>query len=139
MADAEQLLQAALESLKAEAPDLAADFADRAVRELRGPRPANRELPWSSTPTDPRYPEYVRRATRFLGTFAEHPRGELPGDQARMLARDVFPEEPRMVGPTFYRPGLLSSHRATGAEAVRITEKGRRAVYHLRETLDALA
>ena len=120
MADVTRLLQAAIQAVEAGAPDLAADFAERAIRELRlgAPRAADApELPWSTQPRDEGFVEFVRRAEGFLSRFAEAPGGEVAEEQARALAREFFAEQPRVVGPSFYRRGALETERT--AEGTR--------------------
>ena len=122
MADAIKLLQAAIQAVEAGADDLAADFAQRAILELRGS--GSQGLPWSTDPKDDRFEEFVRRSAGFLQRFADRPAGEVTEAEARVLAREFFGEQPRVVGPSFYRRGLLElASRPTG-RVVRLTKKG---------------
>jgi hypothetical protein len=101
--DPVQLLESAIQAHRAGARDLAAQLAERAARVLRGDG-----LPWRGParergPT----PEFAERARRLLGTFAAAGRRGLTDLEARALARHVFPEGTRVMGPSFYRPGYL--------------------------------
>jgi hypothetical protein len=126
MADALRLLQAAIQAAEAGAEDLAIDFAQRAIQELGGEaRPAT--LPWSTDSKDvERFEVFVRRAAAFLAAFAAGPRSEVPEDQARALAREFFAEQPRVVGPTFYRTRALEASVGAAGRVVRLTDKGQK-------------
>lgn len=101
MRDIPQLLRAAINAYGAGATDLAGDFAERALRELRrGPGAVERERE-SRT--------FKQRALRFLNAFLEAPDHALPLARARELAVQVFAQAPRTVGPAFYRPGYVES------------------------------
>lgn len=142
MADVTRLLQAAIQAVEAGAPDLAADFAERAIRELRSDTtrapgvPEGSELPWSTQPRDEGFAEFIRRAVGFLDRFAEAPRGEVSEEQARAFAREFFAEQPRVVGPSFYRRGSLETERTAEGAVVRITEAGRKHLAKLKRLRD---
>jgi hypothetical protein len=131
------LLHASRQAYRAGALDLAAELAERAARELRAGSGAPHELPWSSTPADPRFPEYVRRGIQFLESF-ENARGALTAGAAQALAHGVYPEQPRTVGPAFYRPGLIERLRDAEPLTVRLTPKGRACLRQLRAWRDRL-
>jgi hypothetical protein len=124
MADVVRLFQAAIQAVEAGAPDLAVDFAQRAIQELSGAA-APASLPWKA-----RHPwhsfQFLRRAVPFLRAFAEAPDAQVSEERARELAREFFPEEPRAVGPSFYRPGLVQAIDTATGRVVRLTEKGQR-------------
>jgi hypothetical protein len=126
VADAVRLLQAAIQAVEAGAEDLAVDFAQRAIQELGGAlRPS--ALPWSTDPKDvDRFEEFIRRAGDFLSAFATAPGAEVSEDRARALARECFAEQPRVVGPTFYRTRILEAGDGSAGPVVRLTEKGKR-------------
>jgi hypothetical protein len=126
MADVVKLLQAAIQAVQADAPDLAIEFAQRAIKELGvGAAAAPSSPPWN-----PRFRwdslDFLRRAVPFLSAFAGAPQGQVPEERARELAREFFPEEPRVVGPSFYRGGLVQAVDTANGRAVQITEKGQR-------------
>jgi hypothetical protein len=126
VADAIRLFQAAIQAVEAGAEDLAIDFAQRAIKELNGaaapvPLPWNARHRWESF-------EFLRRAIPFLKAFAEAPEAQVPEERARELAREFFPEEPRAVGPSFYRRGLLQSVETPGGRAVQLTKRGQRSI-----------
>ena len=129
-----KLLAAAIEAYEAGTRDLAADFTARALKELRPARPTG-ELPWSTLPNDPRFPEWQRRAHDFLRAFADAWGDRLPPSEARDLARSIFPEQPRVVGPSFYRPRYVESVRLRGEEVVRLTTTGREFLESLESSL----
>ncbi len=116
--DPVQLLQSAIQAQRAGAPDLAAQFAERAARALRGDG-----LPWRG-PARARglTPEFAARARDLLGTVAAAGRRGLTDSEARALARRVFPEGTRVMGPSFYRPGYVVV-RSDGR--VVVTPRGR--------------
>jgi hypothetical protein len=130
--DVKKLLAAAIQAVDADAKDLAADFVERALNELR-PRPdeaqqRTSELPWSTDPKDERFAEFLRRALGFLRRFESAPNGTVTEDEARLFAREFFPEEPRVVGPSFYRRGLVQSEGTPDAVTVSISNQGRKAL-----------
>jgi hypothetical protein len=123
MADSVRLFQASIQAVEAGAPDLAIDFAQRAIKELSGvagstARPWKTRHSWQSI-------EFLRRAIPFLEGFAVAPDATVPEERARELAREFFAEEPRAVGPSFYRPGALEAVDTSAGRVVRLTEKGR--------------
>ena len=131
-----KLLAAAIEAYEAGARDLAADFTARALKELRPKQgTASGELPWSTMPNDPRFPEWQSRAHDFLRAFADAWGDKLPPSEARDLARRIFPEQPRVVGPSFYRPGYVESVRLRGEDVVRLTNIGREFLESLESSL----
>lgn len=142
MVDVTRLLQAAIQAVEAGAPDLAADFAERAIRALRSDAargadaPDAPELPWSTQPRDEGFAEFIRRAVGFLDRFAEAPAGEVAEEQAREFAREFFAEQPRVVGPSFYRRGSLETERTAEGTVVRITEAGRKHLGKLKRLRD---
>ncbi len=136
MADVPKLLDAAIQAYQAGARDLAAEFTARALKALRpGREKATNELPWSSTPQDPRFPEWQRRAREFLRAFSDAYGDRLPKLEARELARRIFPEQPRVVGPSFYRSGYVESAKLRGDDVVRLTKMGREFLESLERSL----
>jgi hypothetical protein len=126
MADVLRLFQAAIQAVEAGAQDLAIDFAQRAIKELNGAG-GSASLPWKARHRWDNF-EFLRRAIPFLGAFAAAPGAQVPEERARELAREFFPEEPRAVGPSFYRPEFLQAVETPSGRAVRLTEKGQRAL-----------
>lgn len=127
MADFPKLLAAAKQAYEAGARDLAVDFLRRAIEEVGVVEGGRGVLPWSTVPSDERYDEFRRRALLFLRPIAAQPNGEIVEADAKALARRVFREQPRVVGPTFYRAGLVNAmDSASIGPAVRITPEGRR-------------
>jgi hypothetical protein len=125
MADTIQLLHAAIQAVESGANDLAIDFAQRAIQELGGE--TRSERPWSSHPRDgERFVEFLRRSVGFLESFASAPQPDIPEDRARALAHEFFPEEPRVVGPSFYRIGSLETLDGPTGRTVRLTERGQK-------------
>jgi len=128
MGDFMKLVQAGIQAYEAQAPDLAADFLRRAIAEIDPETGRSRQLPWSSDPNDgDRNLEWNVRARRFLQRFLDAPAGTLTESEAREWSKLVFPEQPRAVGPAFYRPGFLESFTDEDGARVRLTEKGRAA------------
>ena len=136
MADVVRLFQAAIQAVEAGAPDLAIDFAQRALKELGGAsNPAS--LPWNARHRWESL-EFLRRAVPLLSAVAAAPEAQIPEERARELAREFFPEEPRAVGPSFYRSGLLEAVESSEGRVVRITEKGERMLKMVRPKLAEL-
>jgi hypothetical protein len=133
VADAIRLFQAAIQAVEAGAPDLAIDFAQRAIKELSGIG-GSTARPWKTRPSWQSI-EFLRRAIPFLEGFAVAPDATVPEERARELAREIFPEEPRVVGPSFYRPGLLEAVDTSAGRVVRLTEKGQRLLKAFRPKL----
>ena len=135
MANVKKLLAAAVDALDAGAEDLAADFIARALQELRPAQPDEKALPWSGNPGDPRIGEWYRRAVAFLDAFASAPNSELTEADAQDLARRVFPEQPRVVGPGFYRPGFVETIDRRDGPSVRLTKEGQRYLSNMERKL----
>ena len=137
MADVKQLFQAAIQAVDAGAHDLAADFAERAVRELRGDGSNIGTVPWSTDPRDDRFHEFAQRGVGFLTEFLNAGSEGLTEEQAKLVTRRFFAEQPRVVGPTFYRSGSLDSTTADGDKRVRITKSGRGHLKQLEDWLES--
>ena len=139
MTDVKKLLQAAIQAVDADAPDLAADFTERALRSLRSGAPESpAELPWSTQPRDERFSEFLRRGVGFLDRFAEAPGGQVSEEEARAFAREYFGEQPRVVGPSFYRRGSLETEMMPSGTVVRLTKRGEKHLKALKELLDRM-
>ena len=124
MADAVRLFQAAIQAVEAGAQDLAIDFAQRAIKELGGADTPT-SLPWNKRHRWDSF-EFLRRAVPLLSAVAAGPQAQVSEERARELAREFFPEEPRAVGPSFYRSGLLQAVETANGRVVQLTEKGQR-------------
>lgn len=124
------LLQRSIRALDTGNLAKAAGLVELALKQLRdGAKP---RLPWTPASGNVHSAEFRRRATRFLETILRARDGLMDEMHARELARGLFPEQPRVVGPSFYRPRFLEVVEGPHGNSVRVTQRGQRFLAILR-------